>query len=251
MYLRDLWTSCLRRWPLVLAFLLLTAGVVAYASTVVKPTYESTASVVLIPPPNPEEPDQNLYLGLGGLKQSADVLTNSLMSEQTAKEITDQAPGATYQVEPDWSTSAPILVLTATSGDKASTEAMLEAVLRKVPDNLRALQDSVDIKPANRITPVLVSRDIAPGAVEKTRIRLLGMLGVALLVLSAMLVGAVDGLLLRRSGRRNEKSKAAPSDPEEAASDKAGLLDIDRELARLESASRTRYRKRTPTGVRR
>ncbi|QIX27854.1 hypothetical protein ncot_15595 [Nocardioides sp. JQ2195] len=201
MYLRDLLTSCLRRWPLLLVCLAVTAGATYAVFMAISPSYESQASVVLVPPQSKEQPDQNRYLGLGGLKQSADVLARTMMSEETTAAIRDAAPEATYQVEPDWATSAPILDVKVTSDTAQSAEAMLETILRRIPVNLRNLQESVDIAASNQITQVLVSRDTAPDPVEKLRIRLAGLTLAGLLLMSALLIAAVDGLMLRRSSR--------------------------------------------------
>ena len=212
MYLRDVLDSCLRRWWLLVACLMISTGAVLLASTVVVPTYEATASVVLIPPQNPEEPNQNRYLGLGGLTQSADVLSGSMMSEETSDSLVEAEPDAEYEVLPDFATSAPILKATVTSKSSDACGAMLELVLTQMPANLQALQDSVGIKSSNQITQVLVSRDTAPAKVEKARIRILAALSVGLMLFTALLVAAVDGLLLRRSARKQAPSETATAD---------------------------------------
>lgn len=209
MYLRDVLDSCLRRWWLLVACLAISTGTVLLASTVVLPTYEATASVVLIPPQNPEEPDQNRYLGLGGLTQSADVLSGSMMSEETSDALVAAEPKAEYEVLPDWATSAPILKATTTSKSSDACEAMLELVLAQMPANLQSLQDSVGIKASNQITQVLVSRDTSPAKVQKARIRILAVLAVGLILFSALLIAAVDGLLLRRSARKQVPAETA------------------------------------------
>lgn len=209
MYLRDVLTSCLRRWPLLLICVVLSAGLVLVASTVVKPSYEASASIVLIPPPNPEEPNQNRFLGLGGLKQSADVLSGSMMSEDTAQQLGEEAPNAEYEVMPDWATSAPMLRITAKSSAPTAARDMLAAVLVHIPLNLALLQDSVGIKSSNQIIQVLVSRDTSLEPVEKTRVRLLGGLSVLLLLLSTMASAAVDGILLERRSRRRKESQSS------------------------------------------
>ena len=207
MYLRDVLMSCLRRWPLLLVFLLASGGLWYFAFTQIPPSYEAKASVVLVPPVNTELPNQNRYLGLGGLKQSADVLTRSMSSEEIAKEIKKEAPGGTYTIEPDFATSAPILVVTTKSRYPDAADRVLESVLLRIPDNLRALQEAVDIKPANQITEILVAHTDKPDVVQKTRIRILGLLGVVLLVGSGLTVGAIDGLLIRRRTSRAAKRR--------------------------------------------
>lgn len=199
MYLRDVLASCLRRWPFLLLAVALSAGVLGYAFTLVGPEYEGKASVVLVPPVSKEFPDQNRYLGLGGLKQTADVLARSMTSSETVDAIEDTSPNAEYEVLPDWATSAPILTVSTKSSDPEVAQRTLDAVLARLPVNLRRLQDSVDIKPSNQITQVMVNQDTDPETVQKTRIRILGLLTVILIVGSVLVVGALDGLLLRRS----------------------------------------------------
>lgn len=213
MYARDVLLSCLRRWPLLLVLLLASGGAWYVAFTKIQPSYEAKASVVLVPPVNTEFPDTNLFLGLGGLRQSADVLSRSMSSEETARQIAQETSGGEYKIEPDVATSAPILVVTAQSKDPATADAVLEAVLKRLPANLRALQDAVHIKTSNQITQVPVSHTAKPDVVQKTRIRLLGLLAVLLVVLSVLMVGAVDGLLLRRATRRRQARDVRATQP--------------------------------------
>lgn len=215
MYLRDVWASCRRRWWLLLISLALSAAACAYAATVIQPYYEATASIVLVPPPSTEDPSANRYLGLGGLKQSADVVARSLASEETVGEIKAEAPDATYTVEPDFSTSAPILVVTAKSPTAERASDMLAAVLARVPKNLSDLQEAVGTKPSSQITTVMVARDAEPKVMQKARIRILAVVGLGLAVLSALGVAAVDGLLLRRASRRRAAAER-PEDEDEA-----------------------------------
>lgn len=218
MYLSELLTSCLRRWPIFLACLLVSGGLFYLAVDQVKPTYASKASIVLVPPTSREDPTANRYLGLGGLKQSVDVLVGSMSSDQMTSRLEKQVPGASFEVVSDLASSAPILDITATSDSPRAAAAMLRAVLDRVPSTLDELQNSVSIAPDNRIAEVVLSADKAPKTVEKTRYRLLGVLGVVLLLASALLVAALDGLLLRRSRRRGAGSGA--SVPEEHAGER-------------------------------
>ncbi|WP_028659478.1 hypothetical protein [Nocardioides insulae] len=213
MYLRDVWRSCLRRWWLLLLCLVVSGGLWYVAFGLVKPTYESEASVVLVPPVSTEDPSQNRYLGLGGLKQSADVLSRSIQSADVAEKIQDAVPGAEYLVEADFTTSAPILVVTATADTPGGAAGMLSTVLKRLPGTLRHLQEEVDIAENRQITMVMVSQDSAPDTVETTRLRVLGMLAAGLLALSLLTVAAVDGLLLRRASRRPDGDPSAASDP--------------------------------------
>lgn len=218
MYLSDLLMSCLRRWPFFLACLLVSGGLFYLATDAVKPTYAAKASVVLVPPTSTEDPNINRYLGLGGLKQSVDVLVGSMSSDRTTSNLQSRVPGAEFEVVSDLATSAPILDVTATSDTPRAAAAMLKAVLDKIPSTLADLQSSVSIAPQNRITQVVLSSDDEPRRVEKTRYRILGVLGMGLLLTSALLVAALDGLLLRRARRR------APAAAPDAAAEPATTL---------------------------
>ena len=193
-----------------------TALVLWFAASEIEPSYDAKASLVLIPPRTPDDPDANRYLDLGSLSNSVDVLSRSMISEDTAELLEEAAPGATYDVSHDLTTSAPIVLVSVTSGDEASAALMLDAVLAQIPRNLESLQAEIAVKPQFRITALVVSQDSQPIANQKTRTRLLGVLGAALLFGSAVLIAVTDGLLLRRSHR---KERAAEEPGESGGSD--------------------------------
>lgn len=208
MYFREFWASCRRRWYLLLALLLVSAGLSYAAAQSIGPEYEAKASVVLVPPRSPEEPNANRYLNLGSLTYSVDVLARSMTSAETVEAIQAEAPNAKYEVTSDPSTSAPIVLVTATSPDKEAASVMLNAVLDRIPQNLADLQERLGIRSKHQIVLEMVADNPAEPN-QKKRIRLLGVIGVALLFGSAVLVGAVDGLLLRRKTRRAQKAAKA------------------------------------------
>ena len=211
MYLSEFWAACRRRWYLALFLVVATALVLWFAASKIEPSYDAKASLVLIPPRTPDDPDANRYLDLGSLSNSVDVLSRSMISEDTAELLEEAAPGATYDVSHDLTTSAPIVLVSVASGDKTSAALMLDAVLAQIPRNLQALQAEIAVKPEFRITALIVSQDSKPVANQKTRTRLLGVLGVALLFGSAVLIAVTDGLLLRRS-RRAERATEEPGE---------------------------------------
>lgn len=222
MYLRDVWAMALRRWYLVLLALLLTAAGCYGVANVVKPDYESAASVVLIPPKNVEEPRTNRYLELGGLDTSVDVLSRSMTSDETAKFLEAKAPGAEYEVVSDASTSAPIVAVTATAKERAKAQAMQAAVLERLPQNLTSLQSTLGITADNQITAVVISRDAEPETVQRTRIRVVGAAAAGILLVLMVLVAVIDGLLLRRSSSR----RSAPAAADHADADSEGEVAV-------------------------
>lgn len=214
MYLRDLWASCRRRWGLLLALVILSEGILLGVSSTVEPTYEAEASMVLIPPPSSEIPDLNRLLDLGSLGDSVEVLARSMRSADVQEDLEAVAPDAEFEVSPDYSSSAPILLLDASGPDQDETAELLAALLERAPRNLEQLQAGLDIPERSRITQVVVSRDPEPVPDLRSRLRVLGVLAVALVALSAVLVAALDGILLRRSaGRPAKEPRTRPRRP--------------------------------------
>lgn len=202
MYMRDLWASLARHLYLVLACLLATAGLSYYAASAVPATYESRADVVLVPPMSVEDPTFNRYLSLSGLLQAVDVLTRSLGSDGTEDAVERIAPDGKFETVADAATNAPILIVTASAATPAKTQKLLDAVLAQVPLNLAELQESVDIDKKYRITPQLVSSDEKPRAVHKKQIRAVGAIAAIALLMSALVVGAIDNRQIRRAKAR-------------------------------------------------
>ncbi|MBD8870480.1 YveK family protein [Nocardioides donggukensis] len=202
MYLSELRASLRRRWYVLVVLLGIAAGLCWFASGLVKPTYEVKASLVLIPPKTVETPDANRYLNLGSLSDSVEVLARSMLSEETAQDLERVAPGATYEVDKDDTTSAPILLVLVEAPDPASATDLLEAALARVSTNLAELQRSIGIDAGNQITVVQVAAGPEPEVNRKGQVRVLAVLAAGLLLGAALLTAAIDGLVLRRAQRR-------------------------------------------------
>ena len=202
MYLHDFWAVCRRRLALLLALLAASLGLCVLAAAKIAPTYESNASLVLIPPTNPAAGTENRFLDLGSLSNSVDVLARSMTSADTTAALKRAVPGVSYDVSHDPTTSAPIVLVSVESSERAATGRMLDALMKQIPRTLDRLQADIQIRAANRITSVVVSRDPEPAANNKSRVRLLGVLAVSLVFLSAVIVAVVDGLALRRKAEK-------------------------------------------------
>ena len=73
------------------------------------PTYEAKASILMLPPQSTVEEGGNPYLQLANLEQVVDVMTRALNSQSTVAATAEAAPTGTYEVEPDYTSSGPIL----------------------------------------------------------------------------------------------------------------------------------------------
>ena len=217
MYLRDLGASLTRRWYLLIVAIVLAALASYGAAQMVGPTYAASGGVVLLPPPDPENPDANRFLALGSLKQAGDVLVRSLTNDATHLAIQGQVSGGDYTVEPDYTTSAPVIVVKATAPDPVTTRALLAAVITRVPVNLQDLQNGLKIDPQNQIVVELVDADTKPVLVVKKQLRATAAAGVLVLGLLAVLIGALDGVLMRR--RNRQSSIHAVTSPHPSASE--------------------------------
>jgi hypothetical protein len=225
MYLQHLGRVALRRWPLVILAVLITAAGLFGVASKMQPNYRSTASVVLIPPKSVEEPQSNRYLELGSLDQAVGVVVRSLTSEQTQAVVKQKAPAGKYTVIADWNTSAPILLITSDGHTLAGTEAVLNAATAQIPIVLQQLQTSIGIDPTEEITSLPLTHDKKPALVLKPLIRAMIAAGVFLLAMCLGLIAIIDGLVVRRSRR-----KASPA---------GALADDQADEEELEAESRT------------
>jgi hypothetical protein len=236
MYLRDLAASLGRRWQLFCVALLLTAAACYGVFSLVGPTYVAKGGVVLLPPPDPENPDANRFLALSSLKQATDVLVRSLGSEQTHGAVAGRLPGADYTVEPDLTTSAPVLVVRATGRSPHAASAMLDGVLSRVPVNLSKLQGALDIAEGNQIVYEVLATDQTPAYAAKGQLRACAALGALLFAGLCLVIGALDGTLLRRQERK-AGIRAIPDAPGQP---RAGEAPATAELGDQEAAPRRR-----------
>ena len=212
MYLRDVWRVCVRRWYLVIAALILTIAGCMGLAALVPPSYDTQAYVVLVPPPSDLDPNANRFLGLGGLDGAVAILERSMRSDQTSKELERAGGDTAYEVVEDYTTSAPILLVTSKGATKAASSRMLDAVLERLPISLRNLQVDVNTRPANQITLSVVSQDLEPKANHKSRTRAVAGGAAVMLTALTLLIAMIDGLLLRRA-RTDATGKPAGRPP--------------------------------------
>lgn len=203
MYIRDLFSSLCRRWYLVPVVVLLAVGGALLTADRVAPTYRASASVVLVPPETTLADTGNPYLFLGGLQQSVDVLSRTLGSEYIRETIKAQAPGGSYDVSSDVTTSAPIVLVTSEASSPEAADRLLSRVLGQVPHVLSRLQQSLSVRQKSQITTQVIARSQEPEKIQRGQYRAMVLAIGASLALGVLLVSLLDGLLLRRRGTRS------------------------------------------------
>jgi hypothetical protein len=233
MEMSVLWGSLRRRWYLVLALLVLTLGAMYVVSQRVGKTYEATGTVLVYPPSQSSMPDgsstqENPYLTLSGVNQARDVVVRALTSKKVSDEFGATFPvGTTFEIVPDYTNSAPIILFTVeASSPKVATDA-LESLVSLVPVELSDLQAGLDLPEAERVASTVLTQDEQPQATNKAMIRSTILAGAGVGGAGLMLIGLLDSLLL---GRRSPDPAGAGEDhdgavdgPPEAPADDDGV----------------------------
>ena len=241
MQLKDFGATLLRRWYLVLFVVACAAAAALVVVNVVGPTYRAQAAVILLPPGTTVQQasvtgtPSNPLLSLNGVSQARDVVIRTLMASSTREELCKpqsdpgyeqmrgqlckSRPGVTYEVTPDFTSSAPIIVLTVDADSTANAIAALEAVTERVPLALADLQKNLNLRSKALIMSMPVVVDTKPELVYKRQIRAGIVAAAGALGLGLLLIGLLDGL---SAGRRDRLARGGPEAEEEAA---AGGID--------------------------
>jgi hypothetical protein len=220
--------TLLHRWYLVLVVLAATVAAGILVVRAVGPTYEATGAVLVLPPRTTvqqglkEEANGNPYLALGGLTQVRDIAIRSVASQETnddlcrlrpdpayasmRNQLCKSDPAVTYDVTPDFTNSAPIVLVTVDADSAQNALVALDAVMERVPVVLSQLQAGMKLKADATITSAPLVADRQPEVVRKDQIRA-GIVGAAgTLGLGLLAVGLIDALLGVRAQRRDEFS---------------------------------------------
>jgi hypothetical protein len=206
-YMSDLGGVLLRRWYLALVGLLATAGLIALAVHAVPPKYEATADVLLLPPKTTN--GANPYLLLGGLQSAADVVSRAMMDTDTVRTVEIAAGSRKYVVEPDHTTSGPVLLITVTESSPAVAAKVRKIVIDQVPVTLLALQAASNVQPSFRITDQLITKD-DPTAYRSSQYRAV-LIAAGFGIFGTLLFSAlVDSFILRR---RKDEAPEPPAPP--------------------------------------
>lgn len=197
----DVRGAIVRRWYVLAIALCLTAGLCVAVTRVVPLEYETRALTVLLPPKALLSTGGNPYLGLGGLDSAASVLSKSMYGQDVSQLVTQASPTAEYEVEPDASTSGPVLLTIVKDRSPQSSLDALQVLLKALPEQLQALQLDSNAPPKYLITVTVVTQDTKATTLFKNQIRAVIAAGGAGAASSLMLVALLDGILMRRRAR--------------------------------------------------
>lgn len=224
MFLRDLYDSLRRRWYIVAAGILITAAMagLAYGQAPVK--YEASGSVALVPPATAVVSGDNPFLYMGGLEQALGVLIVKLNSPEVQRNVSDSFPNTEYTAAREPSTNGPIVRISVSGGNSDETLGVLRQVLAAVPENLKSLQDALNLNAASRMTTLPLSQDDKAVVNNSGRSRILLALTAAGIAGTVILTGQLDKVLLRRRREMVSRSPGEPSGNKASSSQNNDLV---------------------------
>jgi uncharacterized protein involved in exopolysaccharide biosynthesis len=186
----DLFGVLRRRWLLVVVGFLLTVGLTGVAYGLTKPTYEATATILLLPPASSAIDGANPYLRLGGLGQVVDLIGVALTDQATQLELQAISKDVTDTVQADPRTSSPLLLIDVKDTSPDTALKIRDILVSRAPQRLDEMQSTFGVVRADRITSMVVNLDTQAQEVGKNRLRsavVAAGLGVALTLIMAAL----------------------------------------------------------------
>lgn len=205
MNLADTLRGLLRRWYITFPGLAVAFAVALGAWYAVPPTYERSATQLLLPGKQNMPVDSNPFLFLGGLSSAADVVVRAVGAKNVLDEVLETHPGTTVNVARDGSSAAPFIVITVTSRSDSEAGQVLSQLLGRTGTVLASLQKSQRIPADGRITVETVSVDTKGTLQQRNRLVATVAAGVVVAALALLLAAMTDGLMRQRR-RRTKRS---------------------------------------------
>lgn len=221
-----------RRWYVVIAGLLATAGLAYGALTTSPPEFHARGLVLLLPSDAAVGKGGNPFLQLSGLEQPAGILVASFSSAPARAEVEQRSPTADYTVGIDDSTRGPVIAVDVTAASEAETMKTLNYLVSRIPEELARLQTQVEAPADTSIRSMALTVDTKADVSRAGTIRMV----IAALVVGLVGTGAagyaVDALIQRRRLRSLDASDPDPDADSDPDSDPASPPERGRRDAR-------------------
>lgn len=219
MGLLDLPGALRRRWYLLIAGVLATAGLTILAFTSIGPQHEIRTSLLPLPPraslveyPARESPT-NPFLRLDGMDPAVSVLVASMTADAVKDEILGSPPFGDYDIEADPMAAAPIIIVTASAPNSAEATRIRDRVTSEMPSTLQDLQADAGVPERARITLTELVKDQKATTSWKSLIRLLIVIVAAGLAGTLLMIGVVDAIIRSRKAAKAHTSSEEPQHP--------------------------------------
>ncbi|MEJ3747167.1 hypothetical protein WEI85_28275 [Actinomycetes bacterium KLBMP 9797] len=205
----DLWDVAklmARRWYVAAPMLLVTLVAALWVTSVVKPDYEATTNVTLLPPtvrndsPNGRQQTVNPW--------DTESLTIATLTYLNSKRLHDQMAADGYSQV--WSADTDIrfrtlIIITVTASGPEKAQGTAKKLQELVTAEVTRQQERYNLKPGEEITTIPFDNgDNLETKTSKAKRALIVVAGVGLILTVAFTVG-LDALLRWRAGRRRPK----------------------------------------------
>lgn len=201
----------LRRWYVVIICVALTAAGAFAVGRTVQPAYQSTVTVVLLPPPAVVTEEGNPYLFMGGLDQALSVLSVKLNSAEVAETLLNV--GESYEIAKDPNGPGPLITITAEAGSGPRSEELRDAILDRLPVDLKVMQDDLAVTPESQIGAMTLVQSDEPERMVKEQLRLVLAMAALGLGMTVLVTGVLDRWMLARAARRQERRARDDDEP--------------------------------------
>lgn len=239
--LRAIW----RRWYVVLAGLLITAGLAFGAWRLVPPTYQAEGTILLLPSKSTvSQGGQNPFLNLDSLTAPAALVIARLDGEAERSELAKTTPTAEYSVDTDPTMRGPTILVTVTDKTAKSTLRTLNSMLDNATSILSEIQREQDVPSDAVIGSMRLTVDTKATRVTSDTVRVIVATAVAGVIVTLALAVGIDAWLRRRAARpraraARKQGKAAGDDARPAGNGTDGAAtteddDILSDLLRAE-----------------
>jgi hypothetical protein len=209
------WRILLRRWYVILAGVLVTAGLAYAAATVIPARYDTTATVLMLPPETTVNGKRmNPYLNLGGLEGAADVVSSAMGDRTVQAAVAGEGLDVEYSLGRDYTIAGPVILLEVTGATPSDALEAQEYLLGVLPERLDRLQEDLGVLPGSRITSQVITTSQEADTNRRSQIRAVLVAVVGGLGLTYLLTAFVDGVAM---SRRRARAATRP-DPEQPGS---------------------------------
>jgi hypothetical protein len=199
-----------RRWYILVAGMLLTAGVAVAVFRFVPVVYEAKASLLLLPPSKTvTQTTGNPFLNLGGLDVVSGVLSLSLTDTETVRSVVPPKSKTTYTVVQDGAVSGSVLDIAVTAATPRQALSTLSSIEELAASRLKALQDKVAAPADTQARVMTITDNTEARANPGSLIRALLAVGAVGLVISFLAAIAVDASIRRYRRRKASRPERA------------------------------------------
>ncbi|MDQ2852301.1 MAG: hypothetical protein M3Y49_16530, partial [Actinomycetota bacterium] len=204
MLMAEMWRSLLRRWHWVVMGVLLSAAMCVGVYVQIGPQYTLVTESLLLPPSSSSPQRNNPYLGLSTLNGAVDVVSAGVLGPKTSDAMRALGISATVTGGADPASPAPLIIATVTAKTPTNAKRASNFLLAAIPETLTNLQARSNVPAAERITSTIIVQNNKPTVVRKSQIRAAIAAFIFGAVLALLVVGALDALLARNRGRRQQ-----------------------------------------------